>query len=63
MEDKGRKISWKTKTSLERLHCGATGSNVGQDSEGHRKLEDSSGGLLPAVHGHSLEWNEIEASL
>ena len=28
-----------------------------KDSEGQRKVEDSGGGLLPAVEGHSLEHN------
>ena len=48
MADKGCKISWKTKMLLERWHCGATG-------QGQRKLEDSGGGLLSAVEGHTLE--------
>ena len=26
-----------------------------KDSKGQRKMEDSGGGLLPAVEGHSLE--------
>ena len=26
-----------------------------QESKGQRKLEDSGGGLLPAVEGHNLE--------
>ena len=30
-----------------------------KDSKGQRKV-DSSGGLLPAVEGHSLEKNRIE---
>ena len=34
------KISWKTKTSLERWHCGATGSGMDKDSKGQRKMED-----------------------
>ena len=34
---------------------GATGSGMDKDSKGQRKLEDSGGGLLPAVEGHSLE--------
>ena len=55
MADKGYKISWKTKTSLERTHCGATLSSLDKHSKGQRKLEDSGGGLLPAVEGHSLE--------
>ena len=33
-----------------------------EDSKGQRKLEDSGGGLLPAVEGHSLEKNRIEYS-
>ena len=28
-----------------------------KDSKGKRKSEDSGGGLLPAVEGHSLEQN------
>ena len=55
MADKGCKISQKAKTSLERRHSGVTGSGMDKDSKGQRKLEDSSGGLLPAVEGHSLE--------
>ena len=30
-----------------------------KDSKGRRKMEDSGGGLLPAVEGHSLEYNGI----
>ena len=41
-------------------HCGATGSGMDKDRKGLRKLEDSGGGLLPAVEGHSLEKNRIE---
>ena len=52
---RGCKISRKTKTSLERWHCRATGSGMDEDSKGQRKREDSGGGLLPAVEGHSLE--------
>ena len=55
MSDKGCKISWKTKSSLERWHCGATGSGMGKDTKQQRKLEDSVGGLFPAVEGHSLD--------
>ena len=55
MVDKECKISRKTKTSLERRLCGATGSGMDKDSKGQRKMADSSGGLLPAVEGHSLE--------
>ena len=51
------KISWKNKTSLERWHCGAAGSSLDKDSKRQRKLEDSGGGLFPAVKGHSLECN------
>ena len=47
--DKGCKISRKTKTSMERWHCVATGSSMDKDSKGQRKTEDSGGGLLPAV--------------
>ena len=32
-----------------------TGSGMDKDSKGQRKMEDSGGGLLPAVEGHSLE--------
>ena len=28
-----------------------------KDSKGQRKMEDSGGGLLPAVEGHSLKQN------
>ena len=31
-----------------------------KDSKGQRKLEDSGGGLLPAVEGHSLAQNSDE---
>ena len=30
-------------------------SGMDDDSKGQRKMEDSGGGLLPAVEGHSLE--------
>ena len=53
--DKRCKISKKTQRSLERLHCGATGSGMDKDSKGQRKMEDPGGGLLPAVEGNSLE--------
>ena len=33
-----------------------------KDSKGQRKLEDSGGGLLPAVEGHILEKNRIGLS-
>ena len=33
----------------------ATRSGMDKDSKGKRKMEDSGGGLLPAVEGHSLE--------
>ena len=33
-----------------------------KDSTGQRKMEDSGGGLLPAVGGHSLEQNRINNS-
>ena len=55
MADRGCKISRKIKTSLERLHCGATRSGMDGDSKGQQKMEDSGGGLLSAVEGHSLE--------
>ena len=55
MADKGRKTSWKTKISLERRHCGATGSGMNRDSKRQTKLEDSGRGLLSAVEGHSLD--------
>ena len=51
---KGREISWKTKTSLERGHCGATGSGMDRESKGKRNLENSGGGLLPALERPSL---------
>ena len=53
--DKGCQISWKTKTSLERWYCGATGNSMDKDSKGQRKLKDSGGGLLAAVKGRSLQ--------
>ena len=31
-----------------------------EDSKGQRELEDTGGGLLPAVEGHSPEYNRIE---
>ena len=34
---------------------GATRSGMDEDSKGQKKREDSGGGLLPAVEGHSLE--------
>ena len=37
--DNQRKNSWKNKPSLERWHCGATGSGMDKDSKGQRKLE------------------------
>ena len=49
------KISQKTKTSLERWHCGATRSGMDKDSKGQSKFEDSGGGLLPAMEGYSLQ--------
>ena len=30
------------------------------DSRGERNLEDSGGGLLPAMEGHGLEWHGTE---
>ena len=50
-----------TKASLERRHCGATGSGTDKDSKGQRKLGGgrggggSGGGLLPAAEGDSLD--------
>ena len=35
--------------------CGVTGSGMNTDSKGQRKMDDTGGGLLPAVEGHSLE--------
>ena len=32
-----------------------------EDSKGQRKMEDSGGGLLPAVEGHSLEYTMMNA--
>ena len=34
---------------------GQQGGGTVKDSKGQRKMEDSGGGLLPAVEGHSLE--------
>ena len=40
-----------SKTKIFHSHpCG-----MDEDSKGQRKMEDSGGGLLPAVKGHSLE--------
>ena len=33
-----------------------------KDSKGQRKMEDSGGGLLPAVEVHNLEGNRIECN-
>ena len=52
-EIEGRKISWKPKTLLEGPCCGATGSDMNKDSKGQKKLEESGGGQLHAVEGHS----------
>ena len=38
----------------------ATGNGMDKGSKGQRKSEDSGGGLLPAVEGHSPEYNRIE---
>ena len=46
---KGRMISWKTKELLETKHCGTTGRGMDKNSKGQRKLQDSGGGLPPAV--------------
>ena len=48
------KISRKTKTKMERRSSMATRSDMVQRGEGQRKMGDSSGGLPPAVEGHSL---------
>ena len=55
MTGEGCKISRKTEMSLERGRCLATGSGEDKDSKGQRKMEDSGGGLLPAVEGHRIE--------
>ena len=52
--DRGRKISCKTRTSLERWHCGATGKGRDKDCKRQIKYEDS-GGRLPPVEGYSLQ--------
>ena len=49
VEDKGLKISWKTKRD--------------KDSKGQRNLEDSGRGLLPAVEEHSLAYNKMEVTV
>ena len=56
----GRKISWKTETSLERWHCVATRSSKDKDRKGQRKVEDSGGGLLTVMEGHHLELNGMK---
>ena len=55
MTDKEHKISWKIKTSLERLHCGAAESGMDKSSKGQRKLEYCDGELLPSAEGRSIE--------
>ena len=49
MVDEGCKISWKTKSSWERRHCGVTGNGMEKDCKRQRKLEGSGGGLLPVA--------------
>ena len=61
--DKGCKISWKTKTWLERWYCVATGSGMDKDRKGQRKMEYSDGGRFPEVEGHSIEQNRIVCQL
>ena len=63
--DKGHKISWKTKTLMDRWYCGATGSNMDKDSKGQRKLalEDSAGRLLPAAEAHLEMELELKENL
>ena len=34
---------------------GVTGRGMDKESKGQRKMEDSGGGLLPALEGHTLE--------
>ena len=59
--DKGCKISRMTKTSLERWHCGATGSGMDKNSKGQRKMEDSrratscSGRTQPRIEQNRIE--------
>ena len=53
MADKECEIAWKTKMSLERWYCRATGSSMDKDSKGQRQL-------FPAVKGHSLEQNRTD---
>ena len=54
------KRRWKTKTVVCET-TGTTDSGMDKDSKGQRKLEDSGGGLLPAVEGHSVEQNRIRS--
>ena len=37
-------------------------SDIDKDRKGHRRLENSGGGLLPAMEGHSLGHNRIETA-
>ena len=57
MTDKRCKVSRKTKTSLERWHCGVTGSGMDKNSKGHRKMGDFRGGLL---QWRDTAYNRIE---
>ena len=38
-----------------RDYCGAKGSGMDKDSKEQRKMEDSGGGPLPRMEGHSLQ--------
>ena len=46
-----RCVLLQTEMLWERSQDGATGSGVGKDSKGQRKLKDCGGGLLPSVQG------------
>ena len=56
----GGRTSQKTKPVVGEVILWATGNSRDKDSKGQLKLEDSSGGLLPAEEGHSLERNRME---
>ena len=52
--DKGCKISRKTKTSLKRWDCGATGSSMGKDSKWPRKMKEGC-----FLQWKNTAWNRI----
>ena len=49
-----------TRIGKDRESWRTLANGMDKDWKGQRKLEDSGGGLLPAVEGHSLEYNRTE---